>query len=421
MSTTAPAPAWWEVYAAVTVELGAGFGYTPVGSLWGTATWGQAEWGAGLVPAEWTDITPAVLSVSVDTGRSGLFDPGEVGRATVTLFDRFGAYGLSGRPALGALLRVSATLPGAEPIRLFVGRISQAGADHDLLEPKVTIGADDVLAVAFAGTEPQPMPAQTTSERLGWLMAGNLWPGWAQAVETDPTAHLAGSGTPKGRLDTARAAVADAGGTMWADGSGVIHYRTRNYVVADPTPAYYLTTGPDPYPAPSRLGLLENLDPVVNELAWSNTKQLPDNDPGVISATRQDVTSKQRFGLKHSGRDDLTLAAQSDLDERADREMALYSWPRSRVDPVEVFVQSPDSAAVLGAAVGQLVHVTYTGSDPWARAQLVAGYALDVSPDSLSMTLHLSDPLAVIGEGPSAWGLTRWGEATWQLEGGADA
>ena len=78
----------WADFARVRVELGVVDSWVPSGGEWDGGLWDKALWGQSyLTPNRWLDVTRDVIAVDVDTGRNGVDDPGDVGTASVTLYD----------------------------------------------------------------------------------------------------------------------------------------------------------------------------------------------------------------------------------------------------------------------------------------------------------------------------------------------
>jgi hypothetical protein len=350
-------------------------------------------------------VTDDVLSFDVDTGRSGVQDPGDVGRATLSLFDPVGAYGIAGdRIATGHLVRAFVEANG-ERRPVFFGRVSGVTAALDLVVPVVTVGIDDGLSAALAHDDVTPLLEQTTSDRLATLLDLGGWPRTLRDIEPDPTL-VAGVEVVGNLLDHARNVTTAAGGTLWADGSGVVVYRDRSFGTDVPEPDQYLTTD-GTGTSPSGLALNEALDRVANDVTLANT-----DDPPLVDH-QADADSIARYGRRPLVLTDVLTVDPAAMRAVGARKLALAADPLERVDPCDVIVQDDPSAATVLRGIGDLVNVTYTGSDPWTRLLMVGGFAQSIGPEEWRVSLRLYDALALAAAGPAAWGTATWGVSTW--------
>jgi hypothetical protein len=400
------APAFFAPWAWLRVELGTGVGWAPTGDTWGTALWGTATWGSGFEP-EWHDVTAATLSFDTDTGRSGIFDPGDVAQASLVLFDPEGSFGIAGtRVATGSLLRAFAQA-GADERPLFLGRVTAAKATGDLVTPTVSVSAIDSLGTALGLDLPIPLPAQTVTERLHYLLDRVSWPERFRDIEDDATALLEVEDA-KNLLDSARLAAESAGGTLWATGAGVITYRDRNFGVVSPDVEMEIGTQGGDVAAPTQCELDEDMSRLANIV---NLETAAD-DPAKLHASIADPRSIARFGPVTLSKSDLVTAVQADLNAIAARLLAAGVDPIERVDPLALEVHDELTARAVLLGIGSLVHVTYTGADPWERYLMLGGIDHKVSPDGWSVGLRCYDALS-IGAGSSKWGLGWWGVSVW--------
>jgi hypothetical protein len=398
--------AFFAPWAWLRVELGTGVGWTATGDTWGAGTWGESTWGSGFEPL-WHDVTPAVLSFDTDTGRSGIFDPGDVAQASLVLFDPDGAFGIAGtRVATGSLVRAFAQA-GGEERPIFYGKVTAAKATGDLVAPTVSVSAIDALGAALGIELPIPLPASTVAERLHFLLDRVGWPERFRDIEEDPTALLEVDDA-KHLLDSARLAVESAGGTLWASGAGVITYRDRNFGVVSPVVEMEIGTQGGDVAAPTQCELDEDMSRLANIVELVTAA----DDPDKLHATVADPRSINRFGAVTLSKSDLVTAEQADLNAVAARMLAAGADPLERVDPLALEVAGELAAQAVLLGIGSLVHVTYTGADPWERYLMLGGIAHKIAPDGWSIGLRCYDALS-IGAGSSKWGLGWWGVSVW--------
>jgi hypothetical protein len=347
------------------------------------------------------------LSFDTDTGRSGIFDPGDVGQASLVLFDPEGAFGIAGtRVATGSLLRAFAQAGGIERPAFF-GKVTTAKAIGDLVAPTVSVSAIDALGTALGVDLPIPLPAQSVAERLHFLLDRVSWPAHLRDIEEDATALLEVEDA-KNLLDSARLAVESAGGTLWATGAGVITYRDRSFGVIAPVVELEIGTQGGDVAAPSQCELDEDMSRLANIVNLATAA----DDPEKLHATVADPRSIARFGPVTLAKSDLVTAEQADLNAVAARLLAAGADPLERVDPLALEVHDEITARAVLLGIGSLVHVTYTGADSWERYLMLGGIGHKVSPDGWSIGLRCYDALS-IGAGSSKWGLGWWGVSVW--------
>jgi hypothetical protein len=244
------------------------------------------------------------------------------------------------------------------------------------------------------------------SGRLNDLLDRSLFPAELRDIEPDGTA-LVGAEVTGIRLDAARQAVRSAGGTLWADGEGRILYRTRHFTLPDdPSPAMRIGTTAADDAAPSGMVLGESGTQVQNFIFRATLDK-------VHEVTVADANSRSRYGLAASMQNDRLNVDRASLVDIAQRELDHGAWPLPRVDPIEVIVHDEGSALVTHLGIGSLVHLTYSGADPWDRLQIVGGIAHRVTPDEWSTVLRCYDPLTLLVSDVSQWSLSRWGVGTW--------
>jgi hypothetical protein len=406
------AGAIWADWAHVRVELGIVDSWTPSGGEWDGAQWDVGLWGESyLTPNRWLDVTPDVESLDVDTGRNGADDPGDVGTASVVLYDPIGAYSIAGpgRSAIGNLLRVTVEhLAGARSIVTFHGKVTEAAQVGDLAAPSTTIKALDLLGALLSTDDAEPLPAQSVTERLAELCSRASVPGELRDLADDSTAVLA-IDTAGNRLDAARGAAAcSVGGTLWAGGDGVIHYRYGAFLVEAATPALYaIGTAPGSI-CPSALNLAEKGADVVNVYDWTtNDRDAP------LTATASDPESVRRYGRSASVRTDLLNADVSELVALVEASLARSAWSPERVDSCSIPVHDDQSAGIVAVQLGELADFSYTGSSPWSARQIVGSYAHHITPDA--WTVELKSYPAIV---TTQWDTTQWDVGTWSLGAG---
>jgi hypothetical protein len=225
-------------------------------------------------------------------------------------------------------------------------------------------------------------------------------------IEDDATALLEVEDA-KNLLDAARLAVESAGGTLWATGAGVITYRDRNFGVVAPVVEMEIGTQGN-VAAPSQCELDEDMSRLANIVDLQNAA----DDPEKLHVTIADPRSIARFGPVTHSKSDLVTALEPDLGAIAARLLAAGADPLERVDPLALEVHDELSARAVLLGIGSLVHVTYTGADPWERYLMLGGIGHKVSPDGWSVGLRCYDALS-IGAGASKWGLGWWSVSVW--------
>ena len=320
--------------------------------------------------------------------------------------DLHGVFGIAGNDSpLGTLLRVTATV-GDETVGVFFGRIAEGLAPGDLDAPSVTLRADDLLGTTLGDDDPSPLHATSVSGRIHDLLDRAGFPADRRDIAPDGTALMA-TDTPAARIDLARQACRAAGGTLWADGSGYVRYRDRNFSLMDADTALPIGTAAGVEAVPSSLVLVEDRSHVVNFVHHGTADK-------ALAVTFSDPLSRERFGNRAEVSDDFQNTQLSDLEAVALRELSLGAFPVERVDPVEIIVHNEATAAVALLGIGSLVYLTYTGSDPWSRLQIVGGIAHRVDPDEWSVVLHCFDALTMLAIGATRWSLSRWGVGTWE-------
>jgi hypothetical protein len=411
-----PQAPYWSQWVRLVVEVGNAPSWVPSGSLWGDAEWGVDVWG-GLYDPLWYDVSEWTEALDTDTGRNGALDPGDVGRATLVLYDPAGDFGLAGDYlAIGALIRASATnVASGESTGLFFGAVVEATAAGDLDAPSVMLRCDDILGSALGDPDYAPLAASSTSGRIDQLLDRTSFPDTRRDIFPDGTGLAAVDKPGAFRLDHARAAIKAAGGTLWADGAGVIHSRTRDFVLPlDFEPAVRIGTTATDDVDPVALVLSEGREMVVNDVFH----QTADRSLQVHLA---DPTSRARYRLRSEVVTDLLNTFYGDLYDVALRRLDIASWPIARVDNCQVVIFTAGAAKVAGLGVGSLALMTYTGSDPWQRLQLVGGLAHSITPDEWITTVRAYDALIALDpDAPAAWSLCRWGVATWEGPPAAD-
>ena len=409
MTFYTPREPYWAQFVRLRVAVGTAPSWVPTGTLWGEAEWGVDVWGGNFEP-DWHDVTDFVEAIDTDSGRNGPLDPGDVGRATVSLYDPAGDFGLSGATlAIGALVSATATIvETGESVGLFFGSVVDADAPGDLDAATVSFRADDLLGTALADTDFAALPVSSASGRLDELLDRSLFPHERRDIQPDGTILIGVDKPGTYRIDHARAAVKSAGGTLWADGVGVIRYRDRDLVIVDDEPAVRIGTTRTDDVAPTALVLVEDRAQIVNDVFHQTVAQ-------ALSAHFVDPTSRQRYRPRPEVVTDLLNARQEDLDEVARRRLERCAWPIAHVDPCQVAVFDAGGARTVRLRIGSVVLLTYTGSDPWQRLQLVGGIGHTVTPDEWIVTIRAYDALMALDpDAPARWSLCRWGVAEWQ-------
>ena len=401
----------WADFARVQVMLGDVDSWDPTGSQWDGAEFDQGLWGEGyLTPASWLDVTRDVMSLDVDTGRNGIDDPGDVGTASLTLYDPTGAYAIAGaeKSAIGNLLTVRVEHVASGSSRMvFYGRVTDATAVGDLGAPTTALKAVDLVGALLATDDTTGLAAQGVSDRITDLLARSGLPGELRDIADDPTKLLAVD-QPGSRLDAARGAAASSvGGSIWATGAGTITYRFGTFEIDPSQPADYAIGTRAGFVCPAALDLTEKGSDVLNVYDWTTS----DRDTP-LNATATDSASVRRFGRGASVRTDLLNADATELANLVNEEIARTAWAPERVDNCEIAVGDDASAALVLAQIGELVDLAYTGSAPWTARQLIGSYAHHVSPDG--WTIDLKCFPATIG---SKWDVAAWDVDSWAYLG----
>jgi hypothetical protein len=399
------AASWWSEYAELVVELGEVGSWTPSGPAWGVGAWGVDEWGSGYLSASFRDVTASVLSFDSDTGRNGVSDPGEIGTASVTLYDPTGELGLAGgKERVGNLLRAQVKpAGGAEWRGIFYGKVTDAKADESLSAPTLALRAVDMLGSVLASDDTEALPAQSVWERLDALLNRAGFPETMRALDPDPTRLLAVD-KPGHRLDAARGAVSSAiGGTLFAVGDGSIRYEHGATNIEPGTAPDYEIGTVEGAVCPSALTLGEASDRILNVYDWMTQ----DRD-APVSSTLSEPGSMHRYGRQASVRTDLLNATEPELDALVRSELSRTAWDAEAVEACEITVADDASAELVLAQIGELVEFTYSGADPWQALQVIGRYAHHVSADSWTIELGAYPP--IVG---ALWGVGRWGVSTW--------
>ena len=399
------AGAIWADVALVTVELGLVDSWTPNGSEWGGAEFDVGLWGESyLTPNRWVDITADVESLDLDTGRNGVDDPGEIATASVTLHDPLGAYAIAGtsKSAIGNLLRVSTTaIAAGQAARAFHGKVTEAGAVGDLVAPSTSIKAIDLLGAVVSTDDPDPLPAQSVTERLVEILDRAGVPAELRDLADDATALLA-LDKAENRLDAARDAIScSIGGTLWAAGDGTIRYQFGTFLVEPGTPAAYSIGTVPGAVCPSSLNLAEKGADVVNVYDWTTSDQ-----DAPLNAAESDTDSIRRFGRSASVRTDLLNSDGDELAALVDATLARSAWSPERVDACSIPVHDDGSAALVVVQLRELVDFAYSGSAPWQARQLVGSYAHHITPDE--WTIDIKCYPAIVS--------TQWDRAEWDVD-----
>jgi hypothetical protein len=401
------AACWWAELAELVVELGPVGSWTPEGPEWGVAAWGSGQWGSGyLSPASWHDVTAQIVTFDTDTGRNGVSDPGEIGTASLTLYDPEGEFGIAGaeRERIGDLLRArvkhvaSATWRG-----IFYGKVTEATADESLAMPTITIKGIDMLGAVLSTDDVEPLGSQSVRERLDELLDRAQFPATMRALDVDATRLLA-IDKAGNRIDAARGAVASSvGGTMFAVGDGTIRYEHgATNIAPDAVAAYQIGTVAGAV-CPSALTLGEKSARVVNLYDWSTA----DRD-APLRSTLGEPGSMHHYGRLSSVRTDLLNTNQPELDELVRSQLSLTAWDAESVESCEITVADEASAALVLSQIGELAEFTYTGADPWHALQIIGKYGHHVSADAWTIQLGAYPP--IVG---ALWGSGRWGVSAW--------
>lgn len=398
----------WADWANVTVELGVIDSWTASGGQWDGAKWDQGVWGeAYLTPHHWVDVTRDVMSLDLDTGRNGVDDPGDVGTCSLVLYDPIGAYAIAGNAlsALGDLLRVTAS-GGGKSRAVFTGVIDTATAHGDLVAPATSVHALDLVGALVATDDSDPVPAQTVTARLNYLLDRAGVPAELRDLgRNDPTALLALTKAGS-RLDAARGAAASSvGGSLWATGDGLIRYRYGDFMYTPQTPLAFTIGTTAGAVCPSALDLSEAAADILNVYSWTTS-----NQAGPLNASASDAASIKRFGRRSSIRTDLLNSDSGQLAALVQAELARTAWAPERVDNCTITVHDDPSAALVVVQVLDLVAFAYSGAAPWSSRQLVGGYAHHITPDEWTVDIRAYPAIEA-----TQWDVAKWDQGTWSL------
>ena len=396
----------WADWAQVKVELGIVDSWTPSGGEWDGGLWDKALWGQSyLTPNVWHDVTRDVQSIDTDTGRNGVDDPGDVGTASVTLYDPAGDYAIAGsdRCAIGNLLRVTVEGGGISSLA-FHGKVTEATATGDLAAASTAVKAIDLLGALLSTDDADPLVAQTVTVRLGDLCSRASVPPELRDLANDTTQLLPVSAIGN-RLDGARGAAASSvGGTLWATGAGVITYRFGAFLITPQTaPRFRIGTAPG-YICPSVINLAERGADVKNDYNWTTQDQ-----DAPLTQKASDPASIRRFGRSSSVRTDLLNASSGELAGLVQAEIARTAWSPDRVEACSIPVSS-ESAELVSVAIRDLVQFNYTGSSPWSSMQLIGSYAHHITPDAWTIDLRAFPAIVT-----TQWDNAQWDIDTWTL------
>jgi hypothetical protein len=401
------AGAWWADFALVRVELGLVDSWTPSGGEWDGGAWDSSTWGESyLTPNRWVDVTADVESLDIDTGRNGVDDPGDIAMASLVLFDPAGEYAIAGtdRSAIGNLLRVIVESRAAPSSRVaFHGKVTDASSVGDLVAPSSTVHAIDLLGAVLSTDDAEPLPAQSITERLALLLDRAGVPAELRDLSADSTSLLAVDKAGN-RLDAARGATASSvGGTLWAGGDGIIHYRFGAFLV-DPATSARFAIGTVPGSiCPASLNLTERGADVINVYDWTTS----DRD-APLNAAALDPESVRRYGRGASVRSDLLNADHGELIALVEAEIARTAWSPERVDACAVPIHDDESAALVTVQIGDLVDFAYSGSSAWSDRQIVGSYAHHITPDEWTIDLRAYPAIVETQWDGAAWDVDTW-------------
>lgn len=288
---------------------------------------------------------------------------------------------------------------------MFTGVIDTATAHGDLVAPATSVHALDLVGALVATDDSDPVPAQTVTARLNYLLDRAGVPAELRDLgRNDPTALLALTKAGS-RLDAARGAAASSvGGSLWATGDGLIRYRYGDFMYTPQTPLAFTIGTTAGAVCPSALDLSEAAADILNVYSWTTS-----NQAGPLNASASDAASIKRFGRRSSIRTDLLnsdsgqLAAlvQAELARtagaRASRQLHDYRSRRPERGPRGRAGARPRGVRLLGR--GALVESA-------TRGRVRAPY----NPDEWTVDIRAYPAIEA-----TQWDVAKWDQGTWSL------
>lgn len=201
------------------------------------------------------------------------------------------------------------------------------------------------------------------------------------------------------------------GGRLFVDGSGVLTFQDRHRVLQAPYTVSQATFGEGPgeigYHPPFNHG--EDDADIFNDIPVGNVG-------GTVQVAR-DAASKARYGWKTlTGLTDLLGVSDEEARDRANRDLAIYKDPVTRIRQLVVKPQHEDPAVVWPAllGLGQNSRVTVKATPPGAalitQESHVERMEETVTAKDWQVTLGLS---AAQTQEYAIWDTSTWGGARW--------
>jgi hypothetical protein len=274
--------------------------------------------------------------------------------------------------------------------------LSAAQVD-DLYESAVPI--PDFLFLAKSGT------------RLARLLDALGWPTADRSIAAGLTSVQQGYAAGKALAYAHRLDVTE-GGRLFVNGAGQIVFQDRHAVLQAPYTVSQATFGE----GVGEIGYVGPFDHGEDDADIYNDVRVA-NVGGVVQVARNKA-SKDRYGWKTLNLTDLLGNSDEESRDRANRDLAIYSEPTTRIRQLVV---KPQEDAAQGTTVwpnllglGQNSRVTVKAQPPGAplltQESHVERLEETVTPKDWQITLGLS---AAQAQEFAVWGTSTWGGARW--------
>ena len=407
-------------------------GYYPEGgnvARWDLARWDTAsgQW-QGAAPLD--DVTCDVVSVALTEGRDLPLERFRPGTATLVLNDPEGKYSpwrTAPDPATYATVRVGIDLivwvdvPGVGTVPRFRGIVQTIEDDFPDEGDRhtVTFHAVDYLGLlaAFDGIEQAPAgDGELPGARLQRITANAGYTG-AKAFDAGSLA-LQPTTLAKNALDEAGLVIDTELGALWCDRAGVLVFRDRNGLVADPHyTAVQAIFGDDPAEISgdfsgdeicyAEIDLASDTDKIKNIVSIANE--------GGTAVTRQDLTSVSLFQPRTFRRFDLIHQDPAQSPIIAQRHLDFYAYASNRVETLTVDLRAmrdDQRATVLALDTLWRVQVRRRATGFQVVADLqIQGMTETITADAWAITFRTFSASAVFDVG--RWDLDLWDHGLW--------
>lgn len=274
---------------------------------------------------------------------------------------------------------------GDFPLALAVGDVIDEAIILDGYAPS----AGEIFGLYEAAVH-RPDVIATTGYIINAVLDAVGWPAADRAIDPGLTVIQPGwvAGTAVGFLQ--RLATTD-GGRVFADAVGIVTFLDRHRIFQPPYSVSECTFGPGAdeigYIAPLSWG--EDDTDLWNEIPVANV--------GQPTQVARDKASKDRYGWRTlSGLTDLLGTSAQEAQDRANRDLALYKNPLTRVREIVIKPQHEDPTVVWPALLTLkqdsmvTVKAQGPGSPLFSQPSHVEHYNETVTPDDWIVTLRLS-------------------------------